>query len=159
MVLGEQPRSPARCAVRKRRRKTAKSVAMTRPGGDGRDDVADGLLDPGGDVRVGLGGQPQVVGGVGDRRMAQVGLQDRQQRADVLAVGEPRPQVVDHERMAEIMHAGAVASTAVGDAGLPEEPAEVLVDVPERQRLPGRAGEEPVPARTSGDAGRGSRRA
>ena len=69
-------------------------------GGDGRDDVADGVLDVGGDVRVGLGGQPQVVGGVGDRAMAQVGLQDRQQRADVLAVGEPRTQVVDREGMA-----------------------------------------------------------
>jgi hypothetical protein len=29
-------------------------------------------------VRVGLGGQPQVVVGVGDRGMTHVGLQDRQ---------------------------------------------------------------------------------
>ena len=54
---------------------------------------------PGGDVRVGLGGQPQVVVGVGDRGMTHVGLQDRQQRADVLAAGEPRPQVIDRKRM------------------------------------------------------------
>src|SRR5258705_12257983 len=51
------------------------------------------------------------------------------------------------------MHAGAVAPAAVGNAGLPQEPAEILVDVPERQRLPGRAGEEPVPARAPEDAG------
>ena len=93
------------------------------------------LLHAGGDVRVGLGGQVQVVGGVGDRRMTQVGLQHRQQRADVLASGEPGPQVVDRQGVAEIMHAGAVAAAAVGDAGLPEKPAEVVVDVAERQRL------------------------
>jgi hypothetical protein len=98
-VLGEQPRSPARCVVRKRRRKTAKSVAMARPGGDGWDDVADDVLDLGADVGVGLGGQPKVVGGVGGRGMAQVGLQDRQQRADVLAVEEPVTQVVDRKGM------------------------------------------------------------
>ena len=51
-----------------------------RPSGGGRHDVADSLLDAGGDVGVGLGGQPQVVGGVADRGMAHVGLQDRQQR-------------------------------------------------------------------------------
>ena len=55
--------------------------------------------------------------------------------------------------MAQVMDAGAVASTAVGDPGLPQEPAEVLVDVPQRQWLPGPAGEEPVPAAASGDAG------
>ena len=76
--------------VRKRRRKTAKSVAMARPCGDGRDDVAGGLLDAGGDVRVGLGGQPQVVGGVAQRRMAHIRLQHRQQRADVLALRRTR---------------------------------------------------------------------
>ena len=51
------------------------------------------------------------------------------------------------------MHAGAVASAAVRNAGLPQEPAEVLVDVPERQRVPGRAGEEPVPAGAPEDVG------
>src|SRR5688572_17308782 len=49
--------------VRKRRRKTAKSVAMVRPGGDWWNDVADDALDLGADVGVGLGGQPKVVGG------------------------------------------------------------------------------------------------
>ena len=51
------------------------------------------------------------------------------------------------------MDTGAVALAAVGNAGLPQEPAEVLVDVGERQRLPGRAGEEPVPAGAPGDPG------
>ena len=51
------------------------------------------------------------------------------------------------------MHAGAVAPATVGNAGLPQEPAEILVDVPQRQRLPGRAGEEPVPARAPEDVG------
>jgi hypothetical protein len=46
---------------------------------------------------LGLGGQPEVVGGVADRGVAHVGLQDRQQRADVLARGEPRPQGADRE--------------------------------------------------------------
>jgi len=45
-----KPRSPARCVVRKRRRKTAKSVAMVGSCGHGWDDVAEGVLDPGGDV-------------------------------------------------------------------------------------------------------------
>ena len=85
--------------------------------------------------------------------VAHVGLQDGQQRADVVAVGEPRPQIVDRKGMPQIVNAGAVASAAVGDAGLPEEPAEVLVDVAERQRLSGRAGEEPVPAGAPGDVG------
>ena len=158
-MLGEQPRSPARWVVRKRRRQTAKSVAMARPCGDGRDDVAGSLLDAGGDVRVGLGGQPQVVGGVAQRRMTHVGLQDRQQRADVLAAERTRPQIVDREGVPQVVDAGTVAPPAVGDAGLPEEPAEVLVDVPDRQRQAGPAGEEPVPGRTPGDVGRGSRRA
>src|SRR5258708_30132010 len=51
------------------------------------------------------------------------------------------------------MDAGTVAPAAVGNAGLPQEPAEVPVDVDERQRLPGPAGEEPVPAGAPGDAG------
>src|SRR5260370_33240208 len=51
------------------------------------------------------------------------------------------------------MDAGTVAPAAVGNAGLPQEPAEVPVDVHERQRLPGPAGEEPVPAGAPGDAG------
>src|SRR5215472_9153079 len=51
------------------------------------------------------------------------------------------------------MDARAVAPAAVRDAGLPQEPAEVLVDVGERQRPPGPAGEEPVPAGAPGDAG------
>ena len=51
------------------------------------------------------------------------------------------------------MYAGAVASTTVGNAGLPQKSAEVLVDVPERQRLPGPAGEEPIPARAPEDVG------
>ena len=63
-MLGEQPRSPARCAVRKRRKNTAKSVAMARPSCDRRDDVTDDASNLGGDVGVGLGGQPEVVGGV-----------------------------------------------------------------------------------------------
>ena len=47
----------------------------------------------------------------------------------------------------EIVNAGTSPRPAVGDAGLPEEPAEVLVDVPQRQRLAGLgSGEEPVPA-------------
>jgi hypothetical protein len=41
----------------------------------------------------------------------------------------------------------------VGDAGLPQKPAEVLVDVRQRQRFPGAAGEEPVPARAADDLG------
>src|ERR1700691_1661722 len=78
IVFGEQQRIQARWEVRKRRRKTAKSVATARPWRDGRDDIPEGMLDPGDDVRVGLGGQPQVVVGVGDRGVAHVGLQDRQ---------------------------------------------------------------------------------
>jgi hypothetical protein len=96
-VLGEQPRNAARWLVRNRRRQTAKSVAITRTRFDGWDDVAGGLFDSGGDVRVGLGGQPQVVGGVAQRRMTHIRLQDRQQRADVLALSEPEPQIVDRE--------------------------------------------------------------
>ena len=85
--------------------------------------------------------------------MAHVGLQDRQQRGDVLAAGEPRPKIVDCHGVSQIVDAGAVAPAAVGDAGLPEKPAEVLVDVADRQRAPGGAGEEPVPAGAPGDAG------
>ena len=48
--------------------------------------------------------------------------------------------------MAQVMHAGAVASTAVGNAGLPQKSAEILVDIPKGQRPPGRAREEPLPA-------------
>src|ERR1039457_3463124 len=62
--------------------------------------------------------------------------------------------------MSSIVDAGAVAPAAVGNAGLPQEPAEALVDVGERQRLPRRAGEEPVPApepRAAGAGERGSR--
>ena len=51
------------------------------------------------------------------------------------------------------MDAGAVSPTTVGNAGLPQKSAEVLVDVPERQRLPGPAREEPVPARAPEDVG------
>ena len=63
-MFGEQPRSPARYAVRKRRKNTAKSVAMARPFRDRRDDVTDDASNLGGDVGVGLGGQPEVVGRV-----------------------------------------------------------------------------------------------
>ena len=51
------------------------------------------------------------------------------------------------------MDSRAVAPAAVGNAGLPQEPAEVLVDVGERQRPPRRAGEEPVPAGSPGHPG------
>src|SRR2546421_6483831 len=51
------------------------------------------------------------------------------------------------------MDAGAVAPTAVGNAGLPQKSAEVLLDVPEGQRLPGPAGEEPVPAEAPEEVG------
>src|ERR1700757_623446 len=78
-----------RCEVRKRCSNTAKSVAIAGAFRDGWDDVAVGTLHAGGDVRVGLGGQPQVVIGAGDGGVAHVGLQDRQQRGDVLAAGEP----------------------------------------------------------------------
>jgi negative regulator of sigma E activity len=57
-------------------------------------------LDPGGDVRVGLCGQPQVVGGVAQRRMTHIRLQDRQQRADVLTLSEPETEIVDREGVA-----------------------------------------------------------
>src|SRR5664279_1533870 len=114
----------------------------------GRDDVAGGLLDSGGDVRVRLGGQPQVVGGVPQRRMTHIRLQDRQQRADVLALSEPEAEIVDREGVPQVVNAGTAPPAAVGDAGLPEEPAEVLVDVPHRQWQTVPAGEEPVPART-----------
>jgi len=67
---------------------------MARPSREPRDDVTECALDLGSDVRVGLGGQPQVVVGVGDRGMTHVGLQDRQQRVGVLAAGEPRPQII-----------------------------------------------------------------
>src|SRR5208283_2883392 len=88
-----QSRNQARCEVRKRCSNTAKSVAITGAFRDGWDDVAVGTLDAGGDVRVGLGGQPQVVVGVGDGGVAHVGLKDRQQRGNVLAAGEPRPKI------------------------------------------------------------------
>ena len=68
--------------------------------------------------------------------MAHVGLKDRQQRADVLAARKPRTQVVDRESMAQVVHTRAVASAPVGDAGLPQKSAEILVEVPEGQRLP-----------------------
>src|SRR5215469_16259766 len=51
------------------------------------------------------------------------------------------------------MDTGAVTLAAVGDARLPQEPAEVLVDVGEGERLPRRAGEEPVPAGSPGHPG------
>jgi len=73
---------------------------MARPRGDGRDDATGGVFDSGGDVRVGLGGQVQVVAGVTQAGMAQIGLQDRQQCADVLALSEPEPQIVDREGVA-----------------------------------------------------------
>src|SRR5664280_71893 len=72
----------------------------------GRDDVAGGLLDSGGDVRVRLGGQPQVVGGVPQRRMTHIRLQDRQQRADVLALSEPEAEIVDREGVPQVVNAG-----------------------------------------------------
>src|SRR5260370_11961902 len=81
IVLGEQPRSPARCEVRKRCRKTAKSVAMGRPCCEPRDDVTEGTLDLGSDVRVRPGGQPQVAAGVGERGMTHEGLRGRQHTA------------------------------------------------------------------------------
>src|SRR5215208_7859256 len=117
---------------------------MAWPCGDGRDDVAGGLLDPGGDVRVGLCGQPQVVGGVAQRRMTHIRLQDRQQRADVLTLSEPETEIVDREGVPQVMNAGTVAPPTVGDTRSPEEPAEVLVDVPDRQRQAAPAGEEPA---------------
>ena len=80
----------------------------------------------------------QVVGGVRDRRVPQIGLKDRQQRADVPAVCEPGPQVVASHRVAQIMDTGPVPAAAVGDPGLPQKPPEVVVDVHQRQRLPGR---------------------
>ena len=55
--------------------------------------------------------------------------------------------------MAQVVDAGAVSPPAVGDAGLPEEAAEVVVDVHQRQGPAGAgAGEEPVPARLAGQA-------
>jgi len=45
------------------------------------------------------------------------------------------------------MDTGAVAPAAVGNAGLPQEPAEVPVNVHDRQRLPRRAGEDGPPRR------------
>ena len=77
--------------------------------------------------------------------MTHIRLQDRQQRADVLALSEPEPQIVDREGVPQVVDAGTVTPPAVGDAGLSEEPAEVLVDVPDRQRQAGLAGEEPIP--------------
>ncbi len=125
-----------------------------RPFRHGWDDVAERLLHAGGDVRVGLRGQVQVVGGVADRRVPQVRLQDRQQRIDVLALLEPGPQVVDSHRVAQVMNPRAVSAAAVRDARLPQKPPEVAVDVPERQRHAQRgAGEEPLPAWLSGELG------
>ena len=85
--------------------------------------------------------------------MAHVGLEDRQQRADVVAARKPPTQVVDRKNMPEIMHTRAVASAPVGDAGLPEESTEVLVEVPEGERRAGPAGEEPLPAAAPDDLG------
>ena len=93
------------------------------------------LLHAGGDVGIGGGGQPQVVGGVRDRRVPQIRLKDRQQRVDVLAVAKPGPQVVASHRVAQVMDAGSVTAAAVGDPGLPQKPPEVVVDVHQRQRL------------------------
>src|SRR5664279_2749711 len=100
----------------KRRRQTAKSVAMACARRVGRDDVAGGLLDSGGDVRVRLGGQPQVVGGVPQRRMTHTRLQDRQQRADVLALSEPEAEIVDREGVPQVVNAGPASPTAAGGA-------------------------------------------
>ena len=149
IVSGEHPRSPARCEVRKRCRQTAKSAAVALPCLKGRDDVPEDALEAGDDVRAGRSGQPQVAAGAGDRGMTHAGLQDRQQRADVVAAGEPRPQL--HRLMAQIVDSGAVTPPAVGNAGLPQEPAEVPVDVHERQRESIPAGEEPLPAGAPGD--------
>src|SRR6476469_9101172 len=126
---------------------------MTRARCDGWDDVAGGLFDAGGDVRVGLGGEPQVVGGVAQRRMTHVRLQDGQQRADVLTLGEPGPKVVDRERVSQVMDPGTAAGAAMRDAGLPQEPAEVPLDVPDGEWLAVPAGEEPVPGRPPGEVG------
>jgi len=41
----------------------------------------------------------------------------------------------------------------VGNACLPQKSAEILIEVPEGQRLPGRAGEEPLPAGAPDDVG------
>ena len=73
---------------------------MARPSCDRRDDVTDDALNLGGYVGVGLGGQPEVVGGVAERRMAHIGLQDWQQRPDVLALREPQTQIVDCKSVA-----------------------------------------------------------
>ena len=47
---------------------------------------------------------------------------------------------MDRKRVTQVVDPRAASSAAVGDAGLPQEPAEVLVDVDERQRLAGRPG-------------------
>ena len=51
------------------------------------------------------------------------------------------------------MHTRAVASAPVGDAGLPEESTEVLVEVPKGERSTGRAREDPLPAGAPNDLG------
>jgi len=84
--------------------------------------------------------------------MTHIRLQDRQQRADVLALREPETQIVNREGVSQVVDTGTVARSAVRDAGLPEEPAEVPFDVPDRQRLAGPAGEEPVPGRPPDEA-------
>ena len=56
--------------------------------------------------------------------------------------------------MAQIVHTGAVSAPVVGDAGSPQKPAEVPLDVAEREGLAGSAGEEPFPpARLPGGLG------
>jgi hypothetical protein len=85
--------------------------------------------------------------------MTHIRLQHRQQRADVLALSEPEAEIVDRESVTHIVHAGTVTSPAVGDARPPQEPAEVPLDVPHRQRQVGLAGKEPVPTRTPEELG------
>jgi len=97
--------------VRKRRRQTAKSVAIGRPRCDGWDDVADGLFDSGGDVRVGLGGQMKVVAGVGERRMTQIRL------SAICSTGVP-PSISRVASVPQGMHAVA-AFLADRDTGHP----------------------------------------
>ena len=157
-MLGEQPRSPARCAVRKRRRNTAKSVAMTRSCRDGRDDVADGALDAGGDVRVGLGGQP-----AGSRRCRR--SRNGPCRSAGPAATRRRPRRwANHDRRLLTAKAcrrswtrGPWPRPPWGMRACHRNRRKFLSMLPSVSGCPAGAGEEPVPAGAPGDAGRGSR--
>src|SRR6516164_7151115 len=88
-------------------------------------DITDRVLHAGGDLRIGRGGQAQVVAGVRDRRVPQIRLQDRQQRVDVLALLKPASKVVDSHRVPEVVSTGTVPAAAVRDPRLPQKPPEV----------------------------------